>query len=163
MLDYCVNAVSSGLDSLNTFRYYRRKGSRFVKLDKQLTYVDFFAGCGGLSLGLEQAGYFPLYVNELNSDALETYLMNRDEKYPHLREKFHSKDIKETVSQDGYYQDLLDNLSTFFGRDFRNERETSSGVRLAKGFLVSALGARIQSIKSNCRPITYSKTLHLQF
>ena len=141
MLDYCVNAVSSGLDYLNTFRYYRRKGSRFVKLDKQLTYVDFFAGCGGLSLGLEQAGYFPLYVNELNSDALETYLINRDEKYPHLREKFHSKDIKETVSQDGYYQDLLDNLSTYFGRDFRNERiDLVAGGPPCQGF--SGIGIR---------------------
>ena len=36
------------------------------------TFIDLFAGCGGLSLGLEQAGFFPLYVNELNKDALET-------------------------------------------------------------------------------------------
>ena len=40
---------------------------------KDLTFIDLFAGCGGLSLGLEQAGFFPLYVNELNKDALETY------------------------------------------------------------------------------------------
>ena len=53
-----------------------------------LTFIDLFAGCGGLSLGLEQAGFFPLYVNELNKDALETYLINRDNHYPHLREKF---------------------------------------------------------------------------
>ena len=32
--------------------------------------IDLFAGCGGLSLGLEKAGFFPLYVNELNKDAL---------------------------------------------------------------------------------------------
>ena len=41
---------------------------------KDLTFIDLFAGCGGLSLGLEQAGFFPLYVNELNKDALETYM-----------------------------------------------------------------------------------------
>ena len=66
-------------------------------LNKKLTFIDLFAGCGGLSLGLEQAGFYPLYVNELNSDALETYLINRDQEHPHLREKYHSKDIKEVI------------------------------------------------------------------
>ena len=45
---------------------------------KKKTFIDLFAGCGGLSLGLEQAGFFPLYVNELNKDAMETYLINRE-------------------------------------------------------------------------------------
>ena len=58
-------------------------------------FIDLFAGCGGLSLGLEQAGFNPVYVNELNTDALNTYLINRTE-YKHLALKeFHSKDIKE--------------------------------------------------------------------
>ena len=61
--------------------------------DKDLTYIDLFAGCGGLSLGLEQAGFMPVYVNELNKDALETYLINRDDEYSYLREKYFSMDI----------------------------------------------------------------------
>ena len=43
------------------------------------SFIDLFAGCGGLSLGLEQAGFNPVYVNELNNDALNTYLINRSE------------------------------------------------------------------------------------
>lgn len=39
--------------------------------------VDLFAGCGGLSLGFEQAGFTPIFVNELNDDARSTYLANR--------------------------------------------------------------------------------------
>lgn len=39
--------------------------------------VDLFAGCGGLSLGFEQAGFSPVFVNELNDDARSTYLLNR--------------------------------------------------------------------------------------
>ena len=59
------------------------------------SFIDLFAGCGGLSLGLEQAGFNPVYVNELNNDALNTYLINRSE-YKHLNLKeFHSNDIKE--------------------------------------------------------------------
>lgn len=39
--------------------------------------IDLFAGCGGLSLGLEQAGFTPLLVSELNHDAMATYMANR--------------------------------------------------------------------------------------
>ena len=35
------------------------------KMKKKLNFVDLFAGCGGLSLGLELAGFEPLFVNEL--------------------------------------------------------------------------------------------------
>jgi len=40
--------------------------------------VDMFAGCGGLSMGMENAGFVPVFVNELNADALATYLKNRN-------------------------------------------------------------------------------------
>ena len=39
--------------------------------------IDLFAGCGGLSLGLERAGYTPILVNELHPNAMSTYLLNR--------------------------------------------------------------------------------------
>lgn len=41
------------------------------------TMVDLFAGCGGLSLGFEEADFTPVFVNELHQDAMETYLQNR--------------------------------------------------------------------------------------
>ena len=43
--------------------------------------VDLFAGCGGLSLGFEKANFTPVFVNELNNDALGTYLKNRDHEF----------------------------------------------------------------------------------
>ena len=45
--------------------------------------IDLFAGCGGLSLGLEEAGFTPILVNELSDEARESYLINRSE-YPHF-------------------------------------------------------------------------------
>jgi DNA (cytosine-5)-methyltransferase 1 len=39
--------------------------------------VDLFAGCGGLSLGFEGAGFTPVFVNELDQDARASYLANR--------------------------------------------------------------------------------------
>jgi DNA (cytosine-5)-methyltransferase 1 len=44
---------------------------------KLLTVVDLFAGCGGLSLGLERAGFETVFVNELHPDAMKTFVMNR--------------------------------------------------------------------------------------
>lgn len=41
------------------------------------TTVDLFAGCGGLSQGLERAGFETVFVNELHPVAMETFLRNR--------------------------------------------------------------------------------------
>lgn len=60
---------------------------------------DLFAGCGGLSLGFEHAGFTPVFVNELNDDARATYLANRSHKIGGVpfneREELHSSDVWE--------------------------------------------------------------------
>ena len=65
----------------------------------QLTMMDLFAGCGGLSLGMEQAGFTPIFVNELNDDARASYLLNRNfdlkGKPFNERTELHSSDIYE--------------------------------------------------------------------
>lgn len=40
--------------------------------------IDLFAGCGGLSLGMEQAGFTTIFANEINENLFSTYLHNRD-------------------------------------------------------------------------------------
>tara|TARA_B100001250_G_scaffold188103_1_gene161611 strand:- start:988 stop:2268 length:1281 start_codon:yes stop_codon:yes gene_type:complete len=107
----------------------------------QPTFIDLFAGCGGLSLGLEQAGFFPLYVNELNNDALETYLINRDKHFPHLREKFYSNDIKDVIYKKNFFQNLFGDLEEYFGRDFQEDRvDLVAGGPPCQGF--SGIGIR---------------------
>jgi DNA (cytosine-5)-methyltransferase 1 len=110
-------------------------------LNDKLTFIDLFAGCGGLSLGLEQSGFYPLYVNELNSDALETYLINRDQEYPHLREKYNSSDIKKVVLEENYFENLLDSFKKDFKRDFREDSvDLVAGGPPCQGF--SGIGIR---------------------
>lgn len=82
---------------------------------KRRHFVDLFAGCGGLSLGLEEAGFEPVLVNEINSDALETYLVNRDDRYPLLRTKYCSRDIHELTSNDCV---LLAEMAVNFAADY---------------------------------------------
>ena len=78
------------------------------------TFIDLFAGCGGLSLGLEQAGFHPVYVNELNKDALNTYLENRKE-YKHLsNNNYHSNDIYELTKNKSNLENLSNNLRKKF-------------------------------------------------
>jgi DNA (cytosine-5)-methyltransferase 1 len=40
--------------------------------------IDLFAGCGGLSLGMEQAGFTTVFANEIDENFFETYLFNRN-------------------------------------------------------------------------------------
>lgn len=46
---------------------------------QEFTCIDLFAGCGGLSLGLEYAGFRPLLFSEINKHAAETYMANRSD------------------------------------------------------------------------------------
>ena len=58
---------------------------------RTLSVVDLFAGSGGLSLGLELAGFTPIYVNELNTDARGTYILNRKDRYEWFSEDLDSE------------------------------------------------------------------------
>ncbi len=84
---------------------------------KKHTVVDLFAGCGGLSLGLEDAGFESVYVNELNNDALESYLINRDKDNPYLRERFNSNDVKTMISNKKYLSSLISDLKSTYSLD----------------------------------------------
>lgn len=83
---------------------------------KSLRVVDLFAGCGGLSLGLEQAGFEPVFVNELNDDARATYIRNRADHCPWLTEPgFSSSDVKEMVLDKNFLPSLERRLANDFG------------------------------------------------
>lgn len=45
---------------------------------KRYTLIDMFAGCGGLSLGMEQAGFHSIFFNEIMPVFASTYLFNRN-------------------------------------------------------------------------------------
>ncbi len=102
-----------------------------------LNFIDLFAGCGGLSLGLEEAGFSPIFVNEIDQDALETYLINREMRFPHLRDpSFYSRDIKSCLKK-SYIDELKKNLISKLGI---SEVDLICGGPPCQGF--SGLGIR---------------------
>ena len=58
-----------------------------VAKNKKHYFVDLFAGCGGMSLGLEEAGFTPLLFSELNKSAAKSYMVNREKEYEFVQLK----------------------------------------------------------------------------
>lgn len=54
-------------------------GSRLDKTPGILTAFDVFSGCGGLTLGLKQAGFHVIGAVEIDPSAVDTYLLNHQE------------------------------------------------------------------------------------
>jgi DNA (cytosine-5)-methyltransferase 1 len=56
-----------------------------MKANESHTVIDLFAGCGGLSLGLYQAGWEGLFAIEKNDFAFETLKFNLIDNKKHFK------------------------------------------------------------------------------
>lgn len=73
--------------------------------------ADLFAGCGGLSLGLEQAGFTPWFVNEIMPGFCETYKRNHSLTDDH----YYIGDINELNKHLDEYKDYIGDLDLVCG------------------------------------------------
>ncbi len=77
--------------------------------------MDLFAGCGGLSLGLENAGFVPIFVNELHPAARATYLLNRRELEWLSRSENQSGDVLEITQNEAELSGLASRMKREYG------------------------------------------------
>jgi DNA (cytosine-5)-methyltransferase 1 len=64
-----------------------------------------------MSLGLEKAGFDPVFVNELDPDAMESYLVNRRRRFPALEEpKGRVNDIFDLTAPSGELESLVSHM-----------------------------------------------------
>ena len=73
--------------------------------------VDLFAGCGGLSLGLEQAGFTPWFVNEIVETFCNTYKKNHSLSNDH----YYIGDINELNLHINEYEEYLSDITLVCG------------------------------------------------
>lgn len=74
-------------------------------------FVDLFAGCGGLSLGLQQAGFTPWFVNEIVEQFCNTYKFNHDLSDEH----YFVGDIAELNLHLDDYKEILSDITLVCG------------------------------------------------
>ena len=78
---------------------------------KQYKFVDLFAGCGGLSLGLQQAGFTPWFVNEIVEQFCNTYKYNHELSDDH----YFVGDIADLNPHLDEYKNLLSDITLVCG------------------------------------------------
>ena len=81
-----------------------------MKKQKHLL-VDLFAGCGGLSTGMEQAGFTPWFVNEIVPTFCNTYKCNHKLSDSH----YYVGDINQLNKDIAKFQDILSDISIVCG------------------------------------------------
>ena len=80
------------------------------------TFIDLFAGCGGLSLGLMQAGWDGVFAIEKSGDAFETFRHNFCQKQSRLRFAWPSWLPCEAMSTEDLLSSYASQLRQFKGR-----------------------------------------------
>ena len=59
-----------------------------------MNFIEVCAGCGGLSTGLKNAGFTPLFISDIDKNCVETLKLNNDN-----ANYIHCEDMKTTLEK----------------------------------------------------------------
>lgn len=99
---YNKNLFGNNLDKLNNRK--RKEEQTRASNDSKPTFVDFFAGAGGLSCGFTQAGFKVIFANDFEDVCIRTYRYN----HPEL--------ASEKVLQ-GDIRKIVDNITEYISKE----------------------------------------------
>lgn len=105
-----------------------------MAIRERKTFIDLFAGCGGLSLGLMQAGWDGIFAIEKSGDAFETFRHNFCQKQSRLRFAWPSWLPCEAMST----EDLLSSYASQL-RQFKGGIDLIAGGPPCQGFSSAGL------------------------
>jgi len=92
-------------------------------------YIDLFAGCGGLSLGLQKAGWTGLFAVEKNEDAFLTLQQNLIVNRNHFQwPEWLPQTNLDINKQINYYFTFTIIINGSFSKSFNVFRETTSTI-----------------------------------
>jgi DNA (cytosine-5)-methyltransferase 1 len=121
-------------------------------MNDKRTYIDLFAGCGGLSLGLHNSGWKGLFAIEKSPDAFETLEFNLIKKKKHF-------DWPNWLPQSNHdINEVLSNYSTKL-QSLRGKVDLVAGGPPCQGF--SMAGRRIENDSRNDLINSYIKFINL--
>ena len=104
-----------------------------------LNYIELFAGCGGLSLGLEASGYNLIIANELSPMAAETFAYNFFNERLAEQHAEHTLWINSEFSKAEMSKRLRENPKTYPSITQHGFSDLDQNTRLSKKLLVGSI------------------------
>lgn len=105
-----------------------------------MNYIELFAGCGGLSLGLEASGYNLVIANELSPMASETFSYNFfKEKLEGNTNPEHALWIKSNFSKEEIQKRLRENTRSYPSMNEPGYSDIQDNTKLNKKLLVGSI------------------------
>lgn len=119
------------------------------KVETNYSYVELFAGCGGMSLGLEAAGFRRVFANELSAMPAETYSYNLIYKKSPPTSNPEDLFTRLYSHEEGESPDPRDHLKKEVSKEAIDELKKFNGQMFVGG--ISQLNSALEQMPEECK------------
>ncbi len=137
--DGCFSSQLTGIPQIESMISTKWDEEYDVKPLRDYTSIELFAGCGGLALGMEKAGFKHVLLNEFDKSACATLRKNRPD-WNVVEDDIHNISFKE-------YKGKVDFLSGGFPCQAFSYAGNKGGFEDARGTLFFELARAVDEVK----------------
>lgn len=137
--DGCYSSQLTGIPQIESMISNKWDEENDVKPLRDYTSIELFAGCGGLALGMEKAGFKHVLLNEFDKSACATLRKNRPD-WNVVEDDIHNISFKE-------YEGKVDFLSGGFPCQAFSYAGNKGGFEDARGTLFFELARAVKEVK----------------